>query len=314
MYMSNDNTPDVNIDVSTGRNNAKMKRTIFQEIVALSKPRVIELLITTALPAMFFAAGGLPDGFKVIGVLVGGYLSAGSSNAINSIIEANTDKKMVRTRNRPMAQQRLTKKTAWIAAITAQSASLIIMILLCNVLSALLTLFASFFYVVIYTIWLKPRTEQNIVIGGAAGALPVLIGYSAVTSNVSWGAFIMFLLVFLWTPPHFLALATYHENDYRNAGFPMLPVTHTKKSTTFQMMLYTVLTVISSFVLIATKNLGILYMIASIVLGLWFIYCSIILYVKADSILRKKFYNFFHLSNGYLALLFIVIAIDSTIS
>ena len=221
---------------------------------------------------------------------------------------------MVRTRNRPMAQQRLTKKTAWIAAITAQSASLIIMILLCNVLSALLTLFASFFYVVIYTIWLKPRTEQNIVIGGAAGALPVLIGYSAVTSNVSWGAFIMFLLVFLWTPPHFWALATYHEDDYRNAGFPMLPVTHTKKSTTFQMMLYTVLTVISSFVLIATKNLGILYMIASIVLGLWFIYCSIILYVKADSILRKKFYNFFHLSNGYLALLFIVIAIDSTIS
>lgn len=308
MYMINESTPDINESESIKNH----KRSLIQEIVALSKPRVIELLITTALPAMFFAQKGIPDGLKVIGVLIGGYLSAGSSNAINSIIEAKSDQKMVRTRNRPMAQQRLTKKAAWIAAITAQISSLIIMILLCNVLSALLTLFASFFYVVIYTIWLKPRTEQNIVIGGAAGALPVLIGFSAVTSNISYAAFVMFVLVFMWTPPHFWALASYHEDDYRNAGFPMLPVTHTRKQTAIQILVYTLLTVLCSLLL--TPFLGILYILVAGILGNIIIIASISLIFIADKAPRKKYMNFFHLTNGYLALLFIVIAIDSCIS
>lgn len=311
MFNTKSRSADENINE---QNDSLVKRSIFQEIVALSKPRVIELLITTALPAMFFAERGIPDGLKVIGVLIGGYLSAGSSNAINSIIEAKSDQKMVRTRNRPMAQQRLTKKAAWIAAITAQVSSLVIMIVLCNVLSALLTLFASFFYVFIYTIWLKPRTEQNIVIGGAAGALPVLIGYSAVSSNISFHAVVMFVLVFMWTPPHFWALATYHVDDYRNAGFPMLPVTHTRKQTTMQMFIYTLLTVACSLVLINAAQLGYLYIAVSVLLGLWFIYASIKLMKKNDDAPRKDFMNFFHLTNGYLALLFIVIAIDSCIS
>lgn len=311
MFNSKSHSSDETIDE---QNVSEAKRSVFQEIVALSKPRVIELLVTTALPAMFFAQRGIPDALKVIGVLLGGYLSAGSSNAINSIIEAKSDQNMVRTRNRPMAQRRLTKRTAWTAAISAQILSLVIMILWCNVLSALLTLFASFFYVVIYTIWLKPRTEQNIVIGGAAGALPVLIGYSAVTSNISFYAVIMFVLVFMWTPPHFWAFATYHVDDYRNAGFPMMPVTHTRKQTTFQMFIYTLLTVASSLILINAGQLGVLYIVASIALGLWFIYASIVLMRKNDQASRKNFMNFFHLSNGYLALLFIIIAIDSVIS
>jgi protoheme IX farnesyltransferase len=311
--MLNETTPNIN-EGENNDNKGVHKRSLFQEIVALSKPRVIELLITTALPAMFFAEKGIPNGFKVIGVLIGGYLSAGSSNAINSIIEAKTDQKMVRTRNRPMAQARLTKKTAWTAAIVAQISSFVIMVLLCNVLSAFLTLFASFFYVVIYTIWLKPRTEQNIVIGGAAGALPVLIGYSAVTSNISLDSIIMFTIVFLWTPPHFWALATYHEDDYRNAGFPMLPVNHSRKSTTFQMLVYTILTVLCSLLLIFSSVLNLIYIIFSAILGVWFIFYAIRLYRLNEKAPRKDFMKFFHLTNGYLALLFIVIAIDSVVS
>ncbi len=287
--------------------------SLLSEVIALCKPRVIELLITTALPAMFLASQGYPHPVQIFGVLIGGTLAAGSSNAINSILEKDTDINMNRTRRRPMAQNRLSSRFAWTVAITSQILSLAIVALTCNLVAAAFTLLASFVYVVIYTIWLKPRTDQNIVIGGAAGALPVIIGYSAVTATVTWQALTMFMVVFFWTPAHFWALAVFHEDDYRRGGFPMMPITRGKKYTSRAMLVYTLLTSLTSFVLIFDKNLGLIYSITAVVLGIWFSYEAAILAKKHESLHRGRFMRFFHISNGYLALLFISIAVDSVV-
>lgn len=288
-------------------------QTFVSEILALCKPRVIELLITTALPAMFLAQGGYPDAIKIFGVLVGGSLAAGSSNAINSILEKDTDAHMHRTRHRPMAQRRLSVRTAWTVVITAQIVSIVLLVVTCNVLSALMTLCASFVYVVVYTIWLKPRTDQNIVIGGAAGALPVIIGYSAVTATIDWQAWVMFALVFLWTPAHFWALALFHEDDYRRGGFPMMPITRGKEMTLRWMLFYTVATVGASIVLAADESMSMIYYVTAALTGAWFIFEAIRLNLAHGELHRSRYIRFFHISNGYLALLFISIAVDSVV-
>lgn len=283
------------------------------EILALGKPRVIELLITTALPAMFLAARDYPHPKAIFGVLIGGTLAAGSANAINSIWEKDKDINMHRTKHRPMPQKRLTPKFAWTVAILSQIASVAIVWLLANYVAALYTLAASFVYVFIYTIWLKPRTDQNIVIGGAAGAFPVIIGYSAVTGSTSIYAWLMFLLVFFWTPAHFWALAIFHQNDYRLGGFPMMPITRGVKSTVNQMFIYTLLTVATSLALIFHEELNWIYIVSASLLGAWFIYECFILISKRENLHRSRYMRFFHISNAYLALLFISIAVDSVI-
>lgn len=287
--------------------------SFFSEIIALCKPRVIELLITTALPAMFLASAGYPKPVQIFGVLIGGTLAAGSSNAINSILEKDTDIYMNRTKRRPMAQNRLSSRFAWTVAITSQILSLLIVGLASNFVAAAFTFLASFVYVVIYTIWLKPRTDQNIVIGGAAGALPVIIGYSAVTGTVPWQAFAMFMIVFFWTPAHFWALAIFHEEDYRRGGFPMMPITRGKKYTSRAMLVYTLLTSVTSFILILDENLGLIYASTAVILAIWFTFEAIILVKNQETLHRGRFMRFFHISNGYLALLFISIAVDSVI-
>lgn len=289
------------------------KRSLLSEIVALSKPRVIELLITTALPAMFLASQGYPDAVKIFGVLIGGTLAAGSSNAINSILEKDIDTNMSRTRHRPMAQNRLSKKFAWTFAILSQILAFTIVALTCNLVAASFTLLASFVYVFVYTIWLKPRTDQNIVIGGAAGALPTIIGYSAVTGSVSWQAFVMFMVVFLWTPAHFWALAIFHEEDYRRGGFPMMPITQGRKKTSIAIFIYSVLTVLASFSMMLDTNLGLVYFITSVIVGAWFCAEAFYLANKNVELHRGKFMRFFHISNAYLAILFISIAVDATL-
>lgn len=288
-------------------------RPFLSELLALSKPRVIELLITTALPAMFLASRGFPDAIKIFGVLIGGTLAAGSSNAINSIIEKDIDMTMNRTKHRPMAENRLAESTAWTFAILSQIMAFALVAITCNFVAAFFTLLASFIYVVIYTIWLKPRTDQNIVIGGAAGALPVIIGYSAVTGTLNWQAGLMFLIVFLWTPAHFWALSIYHEKDYRRGGFPMMPITQGKKKTSIAILLYTFATVATSLLLIFDRDLNIIYATSASILGIWFILEAARLAKNQSVIHRAKYMNFFHISNGYLAILFIAIAIDAVI-
>ncbi|MFN8015047.1 MAG: heme o synthase [Acidimicrobiia bacterium] len=294
--------------------NEQQKPSILSELIALSKPRVIELLITTALPAMFLAKYEFPHAIKIFGVLIGGTLAAGSSNAINSILERDIDTNMNRTKHRPMAQRRLTPVFAWTFAAVSQVASVTIVALTCNILAAFFTLLASFVYVVIYTIWLKPRTDQNIVIGGAAGALPVIIGYSAVNPNVTWQALIMFLIVFMWTPAHFWALAVFHLEDYKRAGFPMMPVVRGRKKTSNAIAFYTFATVATSLFLLLDSRLTYIYLITSVVLGIWFCYESIVLMRKSETLHRGRYMRFFHISNGYLALLFISIAVDAVVN
>lgn len=287
--------------------------SFISELVALSKPRVVELLITTALPAMFLASGGYPHALKVFGVLIGGSLAAGSSNAINSIIEKDIDTNMNRTKHRPMAQDRLSKKTAWTFAILSQLLAFSIVAFTCNFVAGGFTLLASFVYVVIYTIWLKPRTDQNIVIGGAAGALPAIIGYSAVTGTLNWQAVLMFVVIFLWTPAHFWALAVFHEEDYRRGGFPMMPITQGRSKTSLAIFLYALATFVTSLFLLIDKNLSYIFGISAIVLGLWFTVEAGLIAKNEKDLHRGKYMRFFHISNGYLALLFIAIAVDSVI-
>jgi protoheme IX farnesyltransferase len=289
------------------------KPSLLSELVALSKPRVIELLITTALPAMFLATGDFPDAVKIFGVLIGGTLAAGSSNAINSIIERDIDTNMNRTKMRPMAQGRLSKSLAWTFAILSQVLAFAIVFLTSNILAAGFTLLASFVYVFVYTIWLKPRSDQNIVIGGAAGALPAIIGYTAVTNSISWQPIVMFVIVFLWTPAHFWALAIFHQEDYKKGGFPMMPITRGRKYTSVAIFVYTILTCLASFVLALDGYLGIIYISISVLLAVWFTFEAFRLTRDPENIHRGKYMRFFHISNAYLAILFIAIAIDSVI-
>ncbi len=298
---------------STQLNGSANQPSKLAEIIALCKPRVIELLITTALPAMFLASRDYPEPLRIFGVLVGGTLAAGSSNAINSILEKDTDTQMNRTRNRPMAQNRLSLTFAWSVAILSQILAFTIVSLTCNFIAGAFTLLASFVYVVIYTIWLKPRTDQNIVIGGAAGALPVIIGYSAVSGNVTWQAMTMFAVVFFWTPAHFWALAIFHEDDYRRGGFPMMPITHGRKKTAKAMLYYALATAGTSLFLIFDRDLGLIFTLTAVVLGAWFCAEAFVLAKKAETLHRGTFMRFFHISNGYLALLFIAIAIDAVV-
>ena len=289
------------------------KPSLVSELLALSKPRVIELLITTALPAMFLAANGFPNAVKIFGVLIGGTLAAGSSNAINSIIEKDIDNNMNRTRMRPMAQNRLGTKLAWTFAILSQVFAFTIVLVTCNIVAAGFTLLASFIYVFIYTIWLKPRSDQNIVIGGAAGALPAIIGYSAISSNVTWQPVVMFLVIFFWTPAHFWALAIFHIEDYKRGGFPMLPITRGRKYAAKAMFIYALLTVVTSILLFADDALSYMYLATAVTAGIWFLAESYRLTRNSEKIHRGRYMRFFHISNGYLALLFIAIAVDSVV-
>lgn len=290
------------------------KHSLISELLALCKPRVVELLITTALPAMFLAARGYPDPIEIFGVLIGGSLAAGSSNAINSILEKDIDSHMNRTRQRPMAQNRLSPAFAWTLAISCQILSILIVLTTCNALAAFFTFLASFIYVVIYTIWLKPRSDQNIVIGGAAGALPVIIGYTAVTGKLDWQAVAMFTIVFLWTPAHFWALSIFHIEDYKRGGFPMLPITKGRKYASRAILYYAIATCLASYLMIFDESLNLIYAITALALSIWFVYEAIVLAIRNDTLHRGRYMRFFHVSNGYLALLFIAIAVDAVIN
>ena len=199
-------------------------RETFAAYVALTKPRIIELLLLTTLPVMFLASDGVPPLSLVVFTLVGGTLSAGSANALNCVVDADIDARMRRTRRRPLARQTVTRRSALAFGLVLGVVSTAILAVQVNWQSALLALTANVFYVVGYTMWLKPRTTQNIVWGGAAGCFPTLIGWTAVPGSLAWPPVVLFLVVFFWTPPHFWALAMRYREDYAAAGVPMLPV------------------------------------------------------------------------------------------
>ena len=199
-------------------------RTKLGAYVALTKPRIIELLLITTVPSMVLAADGWPATWLVVWTVVGGALAAGGANAINMYIDRDIDLLMERTKNRPLVTGRVSPRNALVFAVVLEVLALVVLALSSNVLAGVLAIVATLFYVFVYSLWLKRTSRQNIVIGGAAGAAPVLVGWAAVTNELSWSAVVLFLVIFLWTPPHFWALAIRHVDDYRAAAVPMMPL------------------------------------------------------------------------------------------
>jgi heme o synthase len=281
-----------------------------QAYVRLTKPRVIELLLVTAVPPMVLAAGRWPSLRLVLVVLVGGALAAGGANAINCWIERERDLVMRRTHNRPLPAGEIDPTSALVFGIALNVAAFALLSAEANVLSACLTLSATLFYVFVYTIWLKPRSVQNIVIGGAAGAVPALVGWAAVTNRVSAPAWVLFLVVFCWTPAHFWALALKYRDDYAAAGIPMLPVVRGVAATTRAIAWYAALTVAVTLSLGFFIDVGAIYVGVAVVAGLAFVGAALRLVRDGDP---KRAIRFFGWSNVYLMLVFVAVAVDTLV-
>jgi protoheme IX farnesyltransferase len=284
-------------------------RTI-RAYVALTKPRVLELLLVTTVPVMILAQGGLPDIWLVLATVLGGSMSAGSAAAFNMYLDRDIDAHMQRTVNRPLVTGEVSPRGALIFAWTLAAASTVWLWLTTNWLAAVLSAGAIFFYVVIYTMILKRRTEQNIVWGGIAGCFPVLIGWTAVTGSLSWTPMILFALVFLWTPPHYWPLSMKYKDQYEEVDVPMLGATRSGSQVGLQVILYAWATVACSLLLIPVADMGLVYSVSAIVFGGWFVYESHRLYNRAVRGTEPRPMRVFHASITYLTLLFVAIAID----
>jgi protoheme IX farnesyltransferase len=278
--------------------------------LALTKPRVIELLLITTVPVMILAQQGIPNLWLVLATLIGGALSAGSANAFNCIIDTDIDKIMGRTQKRPLVTGDLSKLEAQVFATAIGLISVLWLGFFVNWLSAGLALAAELFYIFIYTLLLKRRTAQNIVWGGAAGAMPVLIGFSAVTNNLSWSAAVLFLIIFLWTPPHYWPLSMKYKEDYASAGVPMLPVVSDIKVVAKQIVIYSYVMVASTLLLIPVAPMGWIYTAAAVLGGAWFIAEAHILQGKAKRDAVDNPMRLFHFSITYLTVLFIAVGVD----
>lgn len=277
------------------------------------KLRVVELLIITTLPAMVLAQKGLPSFSLVAATLIGGTLAAGASNAFNMVIEAETDKLMARTSKRPLVTGVVSRLQACTFASLLSILSLSIFALFTTVLATFLTAVAIFYYVVIYTIILKPNTSQNIVWGGAAGCMPVLIGWSAVTGSLTWVPVAFFLVIFFWTPPHFWALAIKYKDDYSAAGIPMLPSVSTQSVVISQMWFHTIAMVISSTAMIQLAHLPVWVLCATVLLGSIFTFQLFALKENAENYNRVAA-GIFHWSITYLSLFSVLLVVAQLLS
>jgi protoheme IX farnesyltransferase len=275
--------------------------------VALTKPRIIELLLVTTLPTMIVAARGLPSAGLMAATLGGGALAAGGANAFNMYLDRDIDRLMRRTRQRPLVTGAVTPRAALVFATTLEVAAFAELWSAVNLLSAVLAVSATLFYVFVYTLWLKRTSRQNIVIGGAAGAVPVLVGWSAVTGRLSWAPVVMFAIIFVWTPPHFWALAVRYREDYAAASVPMMPVVASLTATARRILLYTLALWVLSVVLAPVAGLGALYLVVAVVLGGVFAARAVQLLRSgsADHAIRL-----FGYSITYLSLLFAAMAGD----
>ncbi len=290
-----------------------LARTI-RGYVALTKPRVLELLLVTTVPVMILAEGGFPNLWLVLATVVGGSLSAGSAASFNMYLDRDIDAHMRRTEGRPIITGDVSPRGALVFAWTLAVASTAWLWITTNWLAAALSAAAIFFYVVIYTIILKRRTEQNIVWGGIAGCFPVLIGWSAVTGSLAWPPVILFVLVFLWTPPHYWPLSMKYRHDYEEAHVPMLGATRDGSQVGLQVILYAWATLACSLLLIPVADMGVVYSAAAVVFGGWFVYESHVLYHRAVRGTEPRPMRVFHASITYLTLLFVAIAIDPLLS
>jgi protoheme IX farnesyltransferase len=277
--------------------------------VALTKPRIIELLLVTTVPTMVLAQRGMPSVWLMAAVMLGGSLAAGGANAINMYLDRDIDDLMRRTRHRPLPRHTVSPNGALAFGIGLSVISFGWLAFTVNLLSALLAASAIAFYVFVYTLWLKRTTPQNIVIGGAAGCVPVLVGWAAVTGTVQVPALVLFAIVFYWTPPHFWALALRYRSDYATASVPMLPVVRGEAETARQILLYTILLVAVSLLLFPAAQMGMIYLVAAVALGAGFVWYA--LRVLRDASDGRAAIRLFRFSISYLTLLFAAVAADS---
>ncbi|MDE0308332.1 MAG: heme o synthase [Acidiferrobacterales bacterium] len=282
-------------------------RELAREYYQITKPRVVGLIMFTAIAGMFLASPTLPGISVLLLATIGIGLAAASGAAVNHVLDEDKDFLMKRTRNRPLPSGTIDTRSAMIFACMLAAISMLVLVLGVNTLTAFLTFASLIGYAVIYTIFLKYATPQNIVIGGAAGAMPPVLGWTAVTGTLSSDAVLLFLIIFCWTPPHFWALALYRAQDYQTAEIPMLPVTHGEKLTRLHVMLYTVLLTAVTIMPFATGMFGYIYLSAALVLNTVFILLTVRLYVRYTDQLSRRVFKF---SIQYLAALFTMMLID----
>ncbi|MEC9467484.1 MAG: heme o synthase [Actinomycetota bacterium] len=275
--------------------------------VALTKPRIIELRLVTTIPTMFVAEGGVPSLWLMTATVVGGTLAAGGANAVNMVVDRDIDGLMERTMNRPLVRGVMTARAALVFAVVIEVVAFVWLFATVNLLSAVLAVSATFFYVFVYTLWLKRTSTQNIVIGGAAGAVPVLVGWSAVTGTLDWAPVVLFLVIFFWTPPHFWALAIKYRDDYSTAEVPMLPSVASLGETVRKMALYTVALVGLTILFSPVAGMGWIYLASAVVLGLAF--GILVELVRRDPGERTAM-RLFSWSITYVTLLFTAMVVD----
>jgi heme o synthase len=278
--------------------------------LALTKPRIIELLLITTVPTMIVAEGGLPSGWLVLATLVGGSLAAGGANAINMYVDRDIDAIMKRTRHRPLVTGVVEPRHALVFALALEVAAFAVLWGFVNLLSAVLAVSATAFYVFVYTLWLKRSSSRNIVIGGAAGAVPVLVGWAAVENSLAWPPVVLFAIIFYWTPPHFWALAVRYRDDYAAADVPMLPAVASLRTTSVRILGYTLLLWALTLLFSPVAGMGALYLVAALVLGGVFTWYAVALVRESTPARAMRLFTY---SITYISLLFGAMALDQLV-
>ncbi len=290
-----------------GHNASRAPRSVVGGYIALTKPRIIELLLITTIPTMVVAKGGWPSLSLMVFTFLGGALAAGGANAINMYIDRDIDALMERTKNRPLVTGLIAPRNALIFAVVLEIIAFGVLWAGANLLSGLLALAATLFYVFVYSLWLKRTSKQNIVIGGAAGAVPVLVGWAAVTNSLGWTPWLLFTLIFLWTPPHFWALAIRLRDEYSAAGVPMLPSVVAPQKVIAAMIRYTVALVVCSLTIVPVAGMGWIYGITAGIMGAAFLGGTIALGRTYSEAAAMKLFTF---SISYISVLFVALTVD----
>ena len=287
--------------------------TTLRDLIALTKPAIMSLLLVTALGGMFLAAGGVPPFHLVLATMLGGAFASGGASALNHYFDRDIDERMRRTSRRPLPGHRVSPRVAIAVGVILNVLAFALLALVANLLAAILAIVGTLFYILVYTLWLKRTTVQNIVIGGAAGAIPPLVGWAAVANNVDLPALYLFAIVFFWTPAHFWALALLIRDDYDRAGIPMLPVVHGDRAAQWGILLYATALIPLSVLLFLTRYVGLVYLFAALVLGLVFVGYAVRLLRAATTRQRAVARGVYLYSLLYLALLFLAIMVDTTV-
>ena len=288
----------------------KPTRGKFAAFLALTKPRIIELLLVTTVPTMFLASGGWPNWQNVIFTLIGGTLAAGGANALNNVADRDIDLLMQRTGHRPLVTGEISPKGALILGLALSFTSVIFLAALVNNLAAFLAASAIMFYVFVYTLWLKRRTSQNIVWGGIAGCFPVLIGWAAVTNSLSWAPVVLFMVVFWWTPPHYWPLSMQYREDYERSKVPMLPVVAKESVVVKNIVIYSWLMAVTSLILPWVSTVGLTYISIAVLANIIFLYQAHALQYRSSKDLPTNPMRLFNYSITYLALIFFAVGLD----